>query len=578
MALADLMELSLNSNTKKVGLSEERIKAQKELLRKYIAYWREYPDMFVDFLCGSNPENFHLFFYQRMFLRAVMRHRYAYATFPRAYSKSFLSVLVLMLRCVLYPGSHLFVTTGGKEQAAGIAREKAEEICKLIPGMRNEIDWSRGATKASKNMVEYIFKNGSKLDIMAAQQSSRGKRATGGLMEECILIDQTLLNEVIIPTMNVDRRLSDGSRQEDEVINKSQIYVTTAGWKNSFAYEKLIQILIQQITEPGQAIVLGGTWRVPVMEKLLRKSFIEELKLDGTYNDASFAREYESEWSGDAENAFFSAERFDKHRVLLQPEYEFSGRSSKSAYYILGIDVGRKGCTTEVCVFKVTPQAQGTSLKTLVNLYTWDEEHFEAQAINIKRLYYKYKCRTAVIDANGLGIGLVDFMVKDQIDPETGELLPNFGVENDDEGFYKKFKTADTELDAMYLIKANAPINTEAHTYVQTQLSSGKIKFLIDENQAKVKLMSTKLGQNMDNDKRAEYLKPFTLTTILREQMLNLVEENEGVNIILKQASRSIKKDKFSAFEYGLYYIKQDEDRKKKRKKRNIADMMFFGH
>lgn len=576
MALADLMELSKSKNTKKTGLSEERIRAQIPIIRDYVAYWREYPDKFVDFLCGSNPENFHLFFYQRVFLRAVMRHRYAYATFPRAYSKSFLSVLILMLRCVLYPGAHLFVTTGGKEQAAGIAREKAEEICKLIPGMKNEIDWSRGATKASKNMVEYIFKNGSKLDIIAAQQSSRGKRATGGLMEECILIDQTLLNEVIIPTMNVDRRLADGSRQEDEPVNKSQIYVTTAGWKNSFAYEKLIQILIQQITEPGSAIVLGGTWRVPVMEKLLRKSFIEELKLDGTYNDSSFAREYESEWSGDAENAFFSAEKFDKHRVLLQPEYEYSGRSTKSAFYVLGIDVGRKGCTSEVCVFKVTPQAQGSSLKTLVNLYTWDEEHFEAQAINIKKLFYKYKARQVVIDANGLGIGLVDFMVKDQIDPETGELLPNFGVSNDEENFYKQFRTADTEIDAMYLIKANAPINTEAHSYVQTQLSSGKIKFLIDENQAKVKLMSTKMGQQMDNDKRADYLKPFTLTTILREQMLNLVEENEGVNIILKQSSRSIKKDKFSAFEYGLYYIKQEEDKKKRRKKRNIADMMFY--
>lgn len=312
------------------------------------------------------------------------------------------------------------------------------------------------------------------------------------------------------------------------------------------------------------------------MEKLLRKSFIEELKLDGTYNDSSFAREYESEWSGDAENAFFSAEKFDKHRVLLQPEYEYSGRSTKSAYYVLGIDVGRKGCTSEVCVFKVTPQAQGASLKTLVNLYTWDEEHFEAQAINIKKLFYKYKAKQVVIDANGLGIGLIDFMVKDQIDPETGEILPNFGVSNDDEGFYKKYKTADTELEAMYLIKANLPINTEAHTYVQTQLSSGKIKFLIDENQAKVKLMSTKMGQQMDNDKRADYLKPFTLTTILREQMLNLVEENEGVNIILKQSSRSIKKDKFSAFEYGLYYIKQEEDRKKRRKKRSIADMMFY--
>lgn len=570
------MELSQAKGQKKIGLSEERVRAALPVVRQYVAYWREYPDMFVEFLCGDNKENFQLFFYQRLFLRAVMRHRYAYATFPRAYSKSFLSVLVLMLRCVLYPGSKLFVTTGGKEQAAGIAKEKSDELCKLIPGLANELDLTRGKTKTSKDNIELIFKNGSKLDIMAARQSSRGRRATGGLMEECILIDQTLLNEVIIPTMNVDRRLADGTWQEKETVNKSQIYVTTAGWKNSFAYEKLIQLLIQSIIDPSEAIVMGGSWRVPVMEKLLKKSFIEELKLDGTYNDSSFAREYESEWSGDAENAYFSAEKFDKHRQLLQPEYQYSERSSKSAYYVLGVDVGRKGCTTECVVIKVTPQAQGSALKTIVNIYTWDEEHFEQQAINLKRLFYKYKARAIAIDANGLGIGLIDFMVKNQTDPETNELLPNFGVENDDEGFYKKYKDGDTELDAMYLIKANAPINTEAHTYVQTQLSSGKIKFLIDENQAKVKLMSTKMGQAMDNNKRAEYLKPFTLTTILREQMLNLVEENEGVNIILKQSSRSIKKDKFSAFEYGLYYVKQDEDRKRKKKKRNISEMMFF--
>ena len=374
--------------------------------------------------------------------------------------------------------------------------------------------------------------------------------------------------------------LADGSRHREEVINKSQIYVTTAGWKNSFAYEKLIQILIQQIIEPSEAVVLGGTWRIPVLEELLSKSFIEELKLDGTYNDASFAREYESEWSGDAENAFFSSEKFDKHRVLLQPEYEYSGRSSKSAYYVVSVDVGRKGDLTEACIFKVTPQPQGSSLKTLVNLYTFEAEHFETQAINIKKLYYKYKARTVVIDANGVGAGLVDFMVLDQVDPETGDLLPNFGVGGATyEGWekdYKKHRTADTETDAMYLIKANAPINTEAHSYVQTQLAAGRIKFLIDETQAKAKLMATKMGQGMSPDKRAEHLKPFTLTTILREQMLNLVEENEGVNIILKQSSKGIKKDKFSAFEYGLYYIKQEEDKKRKRKSYKISDMMFF--
>jgi hypothetical protein len=62
------------------------------------------------------------------------------------------------------------------------------------------------------------------------------------------------------------------------------------------------------------------------------------------------------------------------------------------------------------------------------------------------------------------------------------------------------------EENALYLIKANAPINTEAHSYVQTQMFSGKIKFLIDENTAKNKLMTTKAGQEMDAVKRNERL------------------------------------------------------------------------
>ena len=153
MALADLMELSLSKGGNKIGLSEERILAQIPELTKAFSFYREYPDIFVEFLCGDNPENFQLYFYQRVFLRAVMRHRYAYATFPRAYSKSFLSILVLMIRCILYPGAKLFITTGGKEQAAGIAKEKVDELCKLIPGLKNEIDWRPGKTVSSKDNV-----------------------------------------------------------------------------------------------------------------------------------------------------------------------------------------------------------------------------------------------------------------------------------------------------------------------------------------------------------------------------------------------------------------------------------------
>lgn len=575
MALQDLLDLS--DSRKKIGLSEERVRAVITIGRQYIAYWREYPDMFVDYLLEmGNPQDFKFFFYQRVFLRIAMRHQYVYAVFPRAYSKSFLSIMTLMIRCILYPKCKLFVTSGGKEQAAGIMKEKVQEICNLIPAFKQEIDWTRGKTLEGKDYAKYVFQNESYFDNIAARESSRGKRRHAGVIEECVGVDGQILSEVIIPTMNISRMCMDGSTHPEEQLNKSQLYITTAGYKNTYPYDKLIQFLVWQIVKPEKAMIMGGTYKIPVLVKLLDKNFVKDLKMDGTFNESSFAREYESKWSGTVEDAFFNSESFDRNRILKQPEKEASGRIGKGGFYVLSMDVGRKGCDSVVCVFKVTPQPQGVSLKQLVNIFTLSDEHFEDQCIKVKKLFYKFKAKRLVIDGNGLGIGLLDYLVKPQIDPDTNELFPDFGVYNDEDGYYKKYRTQNCEQDALYVIKANAPINTEAHANAQTQLSSGKVKMLIDERVAKTKLLGTKVGQNMTPEERAEYLKPFTFTSILKEEMMNLREETEGVNIILKQANRGIRKDKFSAFEYGLYYIKHEEDNKKKKKKFNAKDWCFF--
>lgn len=104
MALTDLIYLN-NPNAKKIGISEERIEQIKEPLRNYFAFWRSYPDLFVDFMqtggkpifidengnrCFKNDKGevvkltFSLFFYQRVFLRVGMRFKYVYAVYPRA--------------------------------------------------------------------------------------------------------------------------------------------------------------------------------------------------------------------------------------------------------------------------------------------------------------------------------------------------------------------------------------------------------------------------------------------------------------------------------------------------------------
>ncbi len=582
MALKDLLQL--NDKRKKIGISEERIDAIKPHLRKYIAFWREYPDLFVDFLqTGGNPEvepEFKFFAYQRVFLRAAMRFKYTYCVFPRGYSKSFLSVMVLMCRCILHPQCALFVTSGGKEQSAKIVQEKVQDICNKIPAFNRELDRRPGKTREGKDFVRYVFKNGSYFDNVAASERSRGLRRQGGVIEECVGVDGQILSEVILPMMNVSRRCADGTTQKDEVLNKSQIYITTSGYKNTFSYNKLIQLLVWMITEPEKSFIMGGTWRIPVIAGLQEKTFIQDMKKDGTFNEASFGREYESRWSGTVEDAFFNGEVFDRNRVLNQPEYEYSGRSTATTYYIISVDVGRKDCESVATVLKVNPQNVGESFKSLVNIEVMENDHFETQALWLKKLYYRYKAKRLIIDGNGLGLGLMDYLVKPQIDPVTGDEYPDFGVYGGTyEGVlddYKKFKTPVTEQDAIYIIKANAPINSVAHANVQTQMNAGKVRLLIDERLAKEKLLGTKLGQNMTPEERADYLYPFTLTSILKEEMMNLREETEGLNIILKQANKRIIKDKFSAFEYGLYYIREEEENKKRKKNRRMSEFMFM--
>lgn len=261
---------------------------------------------------------------------------------------------------------------------------------------------------------------------------------------------------------------------------------------------------------------------------------------------------------------------------MKQPEYEFSGRTSNKAYYIISVDVGRIGCQTAIMVFKVTPQLKGSAIKSLVNIYAFDEEHFRAQALKIKRLYYKYNPKAIVVDGNGLGVGLIDELVLQTINEDTKEVYPPFGIINDKNNLYKNFITEDMEKDVIYIIKANSEINTEAHTNVLSQISSGRVKFLVDEREAKTKFLSTNVGKSASIDQRANYLKPFTLTSILREEMLNLKETREGKNIKLEPVNRKIKSDKFSAFEYGLYYIKILEDAEKKKKRNRLADFMLF--
>jgi hypothetical protein len=74
---------------------------------------------------------------------------------------------------------------------------------------------------------------------------------------------------------------------------------------------------------------------------------------------------------------------------------------------------------------------------------------------------------------------------------------------------------------------------------------------------------------------RVQRLMPHEMTTKLFEEMANLRLRRTGVSldIVLEQINPRYPKDKYSAFAYGLWRIKElEEEQNKKRRRRGMFD------
>ena len=292
----------------------------------------------------------------------------------------------------------------------------------------------------------------------------------------------------------------------------------------------------------------------------------------------SFNREYESVWAGSATESFYNGDVFDRSRVLKQPEFTRSGRGNDGAYYVLGVDVARNGCQTVITVVKVNPQKKGIGIKSVVNIVTIESEHFRDQANEIKRQYLNYSPRMVVVDGNGLGVGLVDFLVMPTSDEKTGEDFAAFEVANDDKKIYKNIDNGgNTYGKALWIVKADAELNFEGYTALLQQMGSGKLRFLENERDAKASLVSKNKYKTMAESEKINAIKPFTLTSVLKTEMMNLTRpETNSIRFSLVPINTKIGKDKVSSLMYAIYVIKLQEDKDRNRKKTNLASFVFY--
>lgn len=198
---------------KGVVLNEEYLNKHFDELSGLFSLFTAYPDLYLDAIAPADS-TFNLFFYQRITLRAIMRFKDIFITAPRAFSKSFITILGLILQCIFIPGTKRFICAPNKNQSAQIAKEKIVEIYDKWPLLKKEVvggDVSDTPGNFGKDYVTLKFRNGSQFDVVGALDSTRGGRRHGGLIDEIRDHDETAINEIVLPLMNVSRRLPDNT-------------------------------------------------------------------------------------------------------------------------------------------------------------------------------------------------------------------------------------------------------------------------------------------------------------------------------------------------------------------------------
>lgn len=358
-----------------------------------------------------------------------------------------------------------------------------------------------------------------------------------------------------------------------------QMWISSASDKNTFAYDKTIELLELAIINPNQVFLWGFDYRVPVFTGLLSKDFLNEMKMSSTFSEAGFAKEYMSRFVGTSEDAWFDYDKLSSCRRLVNPETHYNVKDGSDAYYLISVDVARRGCQTVATVLKIFPGGERYSCN-LVNLFvlgkTEDEKVFDAQVLELKKLINLFQPKEVVIDINGLGIGFADCMIKETFDPTSQSYYPAYGFFNRDEYLLIQPKNC---AKILYGIKANSQLNSDMHSTLYSKVYSGCVNFLISERKAKEKLMGTLKGKKMSLEKRAARLMPHDLTTILLNEIMNLRVKPTGVNnqIAVDQINKRMTKDKFSALEMGIYRMVEIENEElSHRRNRGLSRKLSF--
>lgn len=549
-------------------------------LLEWITFYRRNPSRFVEHYFGIT-----LHLYQHIILYLMELFPSFCIVAARSAAKSFLIAVFACKEAILRPGAKIVVASATKKQARLIVSEKIKkELIPKSPLLESEID----SFKDNQNEIEVVFKNGSSIVVVAANENARGYRATVMIYEEFRMIVKNIIDSVLSPFLYI--RQADFLKYEEYADLREEpkeVYISSAWYQNHWMWS-LIRGFVKDMLNGGGSCVIGMDYSISLKHNIKTRNFLikERKKLD----PMSWAIEYENQMIAENAKSFFNYEQLNRNRklkrafyprrnddVLLKQKNKYDIPKQIGELRILSCDIAMEGGNaTDNSIFsciRLLPESSEYKVMDTTGEhievqrgYRRQVVYMEAvhggettkQAIRIKQLYTDFNADYCVLDGRNAGISVYDMLAKVLFDEERNVEYKPWKCMND-EKVANRIQITGAE-ENVYVIKAQLETNSLIAESMRDALTSGMIDLLISNTEA-VDEIANFIPEYAaaDVDTQLFFERPYLETAALINEMIDLEYERGEQTGLIKIINNSNRKDRYTSVSYGNYFAQMLE-------------------
>lgn len=556
------------------------------IVAKRAAYYRANPHIFCEEYLNLK---YKLKTFQKILIYMMNYSNYFMFLASRGLGKTFLTALFCCVRCILYPGTKICVASGRKKQATEVLEKIINEIMPQSNNLKSEI--SDFSLSINSSYIE--FYNGSRIRVVTASDSARGARANLLVCDEFRLIPLSVLQLVLKKFLTAPRQPGYLSKKKYEHLRErnKEVYMSSCWFQSHWAYEKAKAYAANLVNPKQKYFVCGLPYQLAIKEGLLDRAQVEDDMSESDFDSVAWSMEMECLFYSDTEGGLYSYEDIEKTRKIKYPIYPASAncplgdkrlrlsQRRDGEIRILSADIAlmssqsKNNDATSLFFNQMIPTNSGKFFYNIT--YTTNQEGLrtDEQALSIRKLIDELDIDYLVIDAKGIGLGVVDMLMTNLYDPSTGITYDAISCCNNKEiaerchviGAPKK----------IWAIQATADFNSRCALGLRESIQQEQIRLLASELDFEDVMQSIPGFNKLSLPEKMIMKSPYINTTLLANELIELKYESKD-NVIRVKEMAGKRKDRYSSLSYNIHVAKQlERDYKILNAKKSVSDLAF---